>query len=484
MNCLAYDLGAESGRLMLGRIERERLSIEEVHRFPNVPLQIDNSLCWDMDALWRELQNGLRKATALKVPFASISADSWGLDYVLLDERDKIIEPAFHYRDARTARGVETLRSRIDGSALFAETGIQFMPFNTVYQLAAESPERLARARSVLLIGDAFNWRLSGVARTEESLASTSAIYNPRTRDWSKKVMETLAVAPEIFTPIVPSGSKLGPLRVTPGLDGVEVIASCSHDTGAAVAAVPAASTAGSARPWAYISSGTWSLMGVEVMQPVLTDFCRELNFTNEIGHGGTVRLLKNIIGLWIVQECRREWARQGRDYDYMTLTKMATEAAALGPLINVADPRFVAPGDMPERMAKYCVETGQIPPDGVGETIRCALESLALQYRKTLGELECLTETRIEQLHIVGGGSQNQLLNQLTANATGIPVIAGPTEATAIGNVLVQAMAMGELDSLRTARELVRRSFEVRTFEPREQERWNAAAEVFGRLK
>lgn len=479
MNCLACDLGAESGRLMLGRIERERLSIDEVHRFPNVPLQIDDSLCWDMHALWRELENGLRKAAALKVPIASISADSWGLDYVLLDEWNKIIEPVFHYRDARTAQGVENMTARMDWPALFAETGIQFMPFNTVYQLAAESPDRLKRARKLLLIGDVFNWLLSGVAATEESLASTSAIYDPRTRDWSTKVIEALAVAPGIFTPIIPSGTKLGHLRVTPGLDDVEVIASCSHDTGAAVAAVPAG-----ARPWAYISSGTWSLMGVEVTQPVLTDLCRELNFTNEIGHGGTVRLLKNIVGLWTVQECRREWARQGRDYDYATLTKMAGDVPAPGPLINPADPRFVAPGDMPERMAKYCVETGQIPPDGVGETIRCALESLALQYRKTLRELERLTGTRIEQLHVVGGGSQNQLLNQLTANATGIPVIAGPTEATAIGNVLVQAMAMGELDSLRTARELVRRSFEVITFEPREQERWNGAAETFAKLK
>jgi rhamnulokinase len=484
MNCLACDLGAESGRLMLGRIERERLSIDEVHRFPNVPLQIDGSLCWDIHALWRELQNGLHKAGALKVPIASVSADSWGLDYVLLDETNKIIEPAFHYRDARTARGVEKLRPRIDWSTLFAETGIQFMPFNTVYQLAAESSERLERARKLLLIGDAFNWQLSGVATTEESLASTSAIYNPRRRDWSTKVIAALGVTPKIFTPIVPSGTKLGHLRGTPGLGDVEVIASCSHDTGAAVAAVPAASTADSARPWAYISSGTWSLMGVEVTQPVLTDLCRELNFTNEIGHGGTVRLLKNIVGLWTVQECRREWGRQGRDYDYATLTKMAGEVPAPGPLINPADPRFVAPGDMPGRIAKYCVETGQIPPDGVGETIRCALESLALQYRKTLRELERLTGTRLEELHIVGGGSQNRLLNQFTANATGIPVMAGPTEATAIGNVLVQAIAMGELDSLWTARELVRRSFEMITFEPREQERWNGAAETFAKLK
>lgn len=224
--------------------------------------------------------------------------------------------------------------------------------------------------------------------------------------------------------------------------------------------------------------------MGVETAKPVLTDLCRELNFTNEIGYNHSVRLLKNIVGLWIVQECRREWARQGRDYDYATLTKKAAEAPPLGPLISPADPRFLAPGEMPKRIADYCVETGQMPPDGIGETIRCALESLALQYRKTLRELERLTGSKIKQLHIVGGGSQNRLLNQFTANATGVPVLAGPTEATAIGNVLVQAITMGELKSLREARQLVRRSFEIETFEPRETERWDEAAERFGKLK
>jgi rhamnulokinase len=471
MNYLACDLGAESGRLMLGRIDGRRLSIEEVHRFPNVPEQSGGSMCWNIDALWRELQNGLRKASALDVPIGSISTDAWGLDYVLLDERDTIIEPTFHYRDARTARGVETVKSRIDWPTLFAETGIQFMPINTVYQLAAEAPERLKRARKLLMVGDAFNWLLSGTAKTEESLASTSAVYNPRTRDWSAKVIEALGLSADIFTDIVPSGTKIG------DRDGMQVIASCSHDTGAAVAAVPAG-----ALPWAYISSGTWSLMGVEVAQPVLSDRCRELNFTNEIGYGGTVRLLKNIVGLWIVQECRRAWARQGRDYDYATLTKMAAEAPARGPLISPADPRFLTPGDMPERIRKYCVETGQMPPDGVGETVRCALESLALQYRKTLREVEQLTDTRVEHLHIVGGGSQNRLLNQFTANATGVPVIAGPAEATATGNVLVQAITMGELPSLRAARELVRMSFEMTIFEPREN--WDETAETFAKLK
>jgi rhamnulokinase len=481
MNYLACDLGAESGRLMLGRIEHGRIVLEQVHRFTNVPLQVNGSLCWDIDALWNELRNGLRKAGVLGVPIHSISTDSWGLDYVLLDANDNIIEPTFHYRDARTAHGVENLKAKIAWPALFAETGIQFMPINTGYQLAAESPERLKRARKLLMIGDAFNFLLSGVAASEESLASTSAIYDPRRRNWSPKVIAALEMQPGLFTSIVPSGTRLGPLKpglTVAGLADVQVFASCSHDTGAAIAAVPAKGAS-----WAYISSGTWSLMGVERSEPVLTDLSRDLNFTNEIGFAGSVRLLKNIVGLWIVQECRREWARQGSDYDYATLTHKAAAAPPLGPLINPADPRFIAPGDMPKRIADYCVESGQMPPDGIGETIRCALESLALQYRKTLAELERLTGERIEQLHIVGGGSQNRLLNQFTANATGIPTISGPVEATALGNVVVQAIASGELPSLAAAREIIGKSFKLETFEPQEKDLWNSAAERFANL-
>jgi rhamnulokinase len=481
MNYLACDLGAESGRLMLGRIEDARIALEEVHRFPNVPLQGNSSLCWDIDALWNESRNGLLKAGALGIPIHSISTDSWGLDYVLLDANDRIIEPTFHYRDARTAHGVENLQSKIDWPTLFAETGIQFMPINTVYQLAAESPQRLKRARKLLMIGDAFNFLLSGVAASEESLASTSAIYNPRTRNWSPEVIAALGMQLGQFTSIVPSGTRLGPLKpdlAAAGLTDVQVFATCSHDTGAAVAAVPAR-----AKSWAYISSGTWSLMGLERSEPALTDLSRDLNFTNEIGFAGSVRLLKNIVGLWIVQECRREWARQGRDYDYATLTRKAAAAPSFGPLINPADPRFISPGDMPKCIADYCVESGQMPPDGIGETIRCALESLALQYRKTLCELERLTDEQIEQLHIVGGGSQNRLLNQFTANATGFFTIAGPVEATALGNVVIQAIASGELPSLAAAREMIGKSFELETFEPRDGDSWNFAAERFANL-
>ena len=477
MSYLACDLGAESGRLMLGRIDGQRINLEELHRFANVPVKHDASLRWDIDALWRELQTGLRKAGALGIPITSISTDSWGLDYALFDERLKIIQPTFHYRDARTARGVQAVKSLIDWPTLFEETGIQFMPFNTVYQLAAETPDRLKRARLLLMIGDAFNCLLSGIATSEESLASTSAIYNPRTRNWSAKVMDALAIPPGIFTPISLSGTKLGPLRDMPELKNVEVIASCSHDTGAAVAAVPARGS-----DWAYISSGTWSLMGIETDKPVLTDLCRELNFTNEIGFGRTVRLLKNIVGLWIVQECRREWAAAGGDYDYGALARLAGEAAD-GALINPGDPRFLTPGNMAEKIATYCRETGQKAPESPGAVVRCGLRSLALQYRKVLGELERLIRTSIRVIHIVGGGSKNRLLNQFTANATGLPVVAGPVEATALGNVLVQAIAAGELGSLAEARQTVGTSFELETFEPAEQDLWDAAAEIFARL-
>jgi rhamnulokinase len=349
------------------------------------------------------------------------------------------------------------------------------MPLNTIYQLAAEAPARLKQAHRLLLIGDGFNFLLSGVARAEESMASTSQLYNPRTKSWSRLLLEALDIPAGLFAPIVPSGTRLGPLRPElareTGLEGLEVIAACSHDTGAAVAAVP-----GSGEGWAYLSSGTWSLMGVELPAPIITDPCRELNFTNEIGYGGSVRLLKNIIGLWIVQECRGQWAKQGSDYDYATLTQMAAAAPAFVSLINPADPRFLSPGDMPARIAAYCQETGQPSPSSSGAVIRCALESLALLYRRTGLQIEQLTRRKIERLHIVGGGARNGLLNQFTANALQIPVLAGPVEATAAGNILVQAIASGRLALLGEAREVVRASSEITQVDPCDAPEWEAA--------
>ena len=479
---LACDLGAESGRLMLGTLASGKLSLEEIHRFPNTPVKTGTALHWNITALFDELKAGLKKAAARKLPITSISTDSWGVDYLLYDSRGAIIEPTFHYRDARTAQGVANAKARVDWPTIYAETGIQFMPLNTIFQLAAESPERLAEARQLLLIGDAFNYFLCGAAKNEESLASTTQLYNPRTKSWSKKLLTALNLPKKLFGPIVPSGTRLGPMKkelaAEVGLPQIEVIASCSHDTGAAVAAVPA-----SGQNWAYLSSGTWSLMGVEWPHPVITEQGRELNFTNEIGYGGSVRLLKNIVGLWLVQECRREWARHGKDYDYATLTRLAAEAKPFVSLINPADPRFVSPDDMPAKIAAFCKETGQPVPATHGAFVRCALESLALFYRVVLRQLETLVGRRIERLNVVGGGSRNTLLNQFTANALQIPVMAGPIESTALGNILVQAMTLGHLPSLAAAREVVRHSFEVTTVKPQAAAQWDAAFTRFEKL-
>lgn len=476
---LACDLGAESGRLMLATLEAERIALEELHRFPNGPVKRNGALHWNIEALFAEVRAGLKKAAARRLPIQSFSADSWGVDYVLYDAEGRVMQPVWHYRDARTARGVERVRARVDWPTIYEETGIQFMALNTIYQLAAEPPERLAQAQQLLLIGDAFNHFCCGVARNEVSLASTTQLYNPRTKTWSRKLLDALGLREELFAPIVPSGTRLGPMREAlareTGLSALEVIASCSHDTAAAVAAVPARG-----EDWAYLSSGTWSLMGVEWPHPVITPQGRDANFTNEIGYGGSVRLLKNIVGLWLVQECRREWAQQGRDYDYATLTQLAAEAKPFGALINPGDPRFVSPDNMPARIAAFCRETGQSPPETPGAFVRCCLESLALFYRVTLRQLESLIGRNVRTLHIVGGGSRNRLLNQFTANALQIPVLAGPAECTALGNALVQAIAQGHLPSLAAAREVVRRSFELETFLPQDAGVWEEAVARF----
>jgi rhamnulokinase len=479
---LACDLGADSGRLMLGTLADGKITVEEVHRFPNGPVKTSGALHWNIDALFNELKNGLKKAAVRNLPITSISSDSWGVDYVLFDERGLIMQPVWCYRDSRVGYGVENAKSKVDWPTIFSETGIQFMALNTIYQLAAEPPERLARARQLLLIGNAFNYLCSGVAKNEISLASTTQLYNPQTKTWSKKLLDALKLREEMFAPICPSGTKLGPMKknlaTEVGLPQIEVIASCSHDTGAAVAAVPA-----NGENWAYLSSGTWSLMGVEWPKPVINDQARSLAFTNEIGFGDSVRLLKNIVGLWIVQECRRQWVKEGKQYDFAALEKLAAAAPPFVSLINPDDPRFVSPDDMPKKIAAFCEESGQPVPAHHAAYVRCILESLALFYRATLRRLERLIGKKIERLHIVGGGSKDALLNQFAANALKIPVLAGPTECTALGNILVQAITLGHLPSLAAAREVVRNSFELKTFTPQDSAQWDAAATRFEKL-
>jgi rhamnulokinase len=467
---------------MLATLSNSKITLEELHRFPNDLVKVGGSLHWDMNALFGELRAGLRKAAARRLPIASISTDSWGVDYLLFDAADRVIEPTFAYRDPRIEQGVKSARALVSWDTTYAETGIQFMALNTIYQLAAESPGRLAQAKKLLLVGDAFNYYCSGVAQHEESLASTSQLYNPRTRTWSKRLLSRLGLPEALFTPVVPSGTKLGPIRkelaAEVGLPQIEVIATCSHDTGAAVAAVPA-----NGRNWAYLSSGTWSLIGVELPAPVITDQSRDLNFTNEVGYGSTIRFLKNIIGMWIVEECRRDWAKAGNEISYESLFKQAAAAPAFVSLINPNDQRFFAPDDMPAKIAAFCKETGQPAPSTPAATVRCVLQSLALLYRRMIQQIELLTGRKIECLNIVGGGSRNALLNQFTANALQIPVFAGPSECTALGNVLVQAIALGHLPSLAAAREVVRASFEVAMFKPGVAVEWEAAFERFEQL-
>ena len=467
---LAVDLGAESGRVMLGTLDQGRLTLEEIHRFPNRVVARGESLFWDLAQLEREIFAGIDQAARRGVPISAISADSWGVDYVLLDEKHTLIAEARSYRDPRNQAGVDRLLRKLPFSEIYAETGIQFLVFNTLFQFEAglhANPELFQQAHHFLTIADYFNARFSGVAAVEQSLASTTQLYSPQRRAWSEKLITTLGLPSSFFPRMVPSGAVLGPvagpLREQASLTGAKVVATCSHDTGAAVAAVPVQS----GRPWAYLSSGTWSLLGAELASPVMTDAAREAGFTNEVGLGGTIRFLKNIAGLWVVQECRRAWEAAGKKYSYEDLTRLAVENGPAQAHISLNDPRFVWAGDMPEKIAAHCREAGRPVPATPGQFVRTVLESLALCYADTLAVLESLTGEKIETLHIVGGGSRNDLLNQLTADAVKRKVVTGPVEATAIGNILIQALALGHLDSAAHLRRVVEASFPTRTFTP-----------------
>ncbi len=483
---IACDLGAESGRVMLGTLSEGRLTLEEIHRFPNVTIRLGNSLRWDILRTFDELKKGLAQVARRGVPVESLSVDSWGVDYVWSGLGQDMLAPAYIYRDPRTDATFESAIAQSGKEKIFAETGIQFMSFNTLYQLIADrdaSPGLLREADGFLGIADYLNFLFSGVRRAEESLASTTQIYNPATRQWSKVLQEEFSLPPSAFPQIVPSGTVLGPVseevQAETGIGSAKVVATCSHDTGAAVAAVPA----GDGSDWAYLSSGTWSLIGVELASPLINDATREANFTNEGGFGGTTRFLKNIVGLWILQECRRDWERRGEQWDYATLNRLAAEAEPLVTLINPDDDRFVKPGDMLAKVESFARETGQPIPAAPGEFTRTILQSLALLYRSTLAKIEALTGRSIAKLHIVGGGSQSALLNQFAANATGRPVFAGPVEATAIGNILIQAVAGGQIASLADLRRTVQNSFPIATFTPEDSADWEAAAERFAAI-
>lgn len=470
---LAVDLGAESGRVMAGLWNGKRLRLEEVNRFPNGAVALGDSIRWDVMRLWSEIQNGLALAgRKYGKQIVSVGADTWGVDFVLLNEQDEMLGQPYHYRDVRTKGALERAFRKVPRAEIFKRSGLQFMELNSLYQLRAwqrHSPAVLDAADTLLFMPDFLHWAMCGVKRAEFTIASTSQFVHPLKRDWSRPLLRKLGLPTHFLPQLVMPGTVLGKFRKSlaerTGLANVKVVAPPSHDTASAVAGVPAAHTGKT--NWAYLSSGTWSLMGVEVKQPVLTARALALDMTNEGGIDGTYRLLKNIMGLWLVQQCKRSFDAAGRSYSYAQLAEMAGKAKPSRPVVNLNDPRFLNPPDMPQAIRDFCRETRQPVPRTAGELVRCCYESLALKYRETLGSLEELAGSRIDVIHIVGGGSQSDLLNQLTADACQRPVLSGPVEATAMGNLLTQVKADGELASLAEMREVVRASSTVRRHEP-----------------
>jgi rhamnulokinase len=478
---VAFDLGAESGRTILGTLDSGSLAIQQVTRFPNDMHEIGGHLHWNIDALFGSIKEGLGACVRMGLNPESIGIDTWGVDYGLVDANGEFLGAPYAYRDHRTDGMMEEFFKLVPRRKVYELTGIQFMQLNTLIQLFAagrQEPACLEKAARLLFMPDIFNYLLTGQTKTEFTFATTSQLFNPRTHSWENQLFSALGLAPSVMQELVLPGTIISNMRATiareVGLDAIPVTAVASHDTGSAIAAIPA-----EGEDWAYISSGTWSLMGVEIRNPIITDEAMNSNFTNEGGVDGTFRFLKNIMGLWLLQQCRKEWTTEVR-YDYEEMIKLADLVEPFRSLIDPDYPEFFHPTSMPEAIRKFCFETGQVGPQKHAEFVRCILESLALKYRATLDQLLALTGRRISKIHIIGGGAQNALLCQYAANAMGVKVIAGPVEATAIGNILVQALAAGRVGSLGEIRNIVRRSFSPVEYQPRQTDHWVSAYERY----
>lgn len=470
---LAVDLGAESGRVMSVRFDGDHLSHSELHRFANPVTTVNGTMHWDFLHLWREITAGIEKGKALKP--ASIGIDTWGVDFGLLDKRGNLIANPVNYRDPRTNGMMERVFEIVPRAEVFAQTGIQFMPINALYQfmsLVVNEDPALDIAKTFLTAPDLLHYWLTGTRVCEFTNATTTQMLNPCTGTWANPMLDRLGFPTDIFPEIVQPGTRLGSYH------GIPVIAPATHDTGSAVAGMPITGP-----QQAYISSGTWSLVGLEVSAPVINEAALAANVTNEGGINGTTRLLKNVMGLWIVQQCRATWAAQGMAHDYEDLIEMALAAPALQSLIDVDDPAFLQPGDHPALIRAQCEGTGQPVPQTKGALIRCVLEGLALAYRQVIDTLADLTDQSIELIHIVGGGGQNHLLNQFTANATGCRVQVGPVEATVLGNALIQLIALGECDSVSDGRMLLADPG-MAPVEPEYLDEWQAAYDRLCQLK
>ena len=461
---LAVDLGATSGRVAIGRVNSDSISLDVVHRFLHEVLpQEDGSLLWDWDLILTEVLKGLREAVKSSDPI-SLAVDSWAVDYGFISPTQQYLPPIHAYRDPRNEIAYQDLSKKIGKERIYSTTGIQFLPFNTIYQLyAARNLPEYQKAAKFLMLPDLVNFILTQKLSTEVTNASSTQALNTRTREWDRELIKLAGVRDDLFTELHEPGTLIGVVHGFDVLDGINVVATASHDTAAAIAGVPF----GNRLTEAYISSGTWSLVGVELDAPVLTPEAFAANVTNELGADGTVRALKNVTGMWLLEECRRSWHIEGRDYEMPELLKLASSANSFTTLIDPNDPLFAPPGGMPERIHAYCVERGLTPPQSDGEYAICILNSLAHAYKKTIDEISAVTGRTINLIHILGGGSQNDLLNQLTADICGVTVKTGPVEATLFGNIAVQSISAGVVANLTEARALIGKSFTSKVFQP-----------------
>ncbi|MBE6822263.1 rhamnulokinase [Caproiciproducens sp. LBM24188] len=466
---LAFDFGASSGRAILATYDGENFSYEEIHRFENVPHEVNGHLCWNFDVLRSEVQKGIDKAGA----FDSIGFDTWGVDFGLLDENGALLADPVHYRDRRTDGMIEKALKTMRASELYGKTGTQLIFFNTLFQLMAlkeQQPELLEKAKTLLFMPDLFAYTLSGVPACERSIASTSQLLDTETGDWCHDILEAFGLPERILLPPVKSGSITGVMH-----NGAKVIAVAGHDTQCASAAVPTHDP-----NVAFLSCGTWSLLGTELDRPILSQASMKLGLSNELGANGRVNYLKNIIGLWLIQESRRALRQKGEEYSYADLERLALQAEPFRCFIDPDAPEFAPPGDIPERVREFCRRTGQTPPQTVGEVMRCIYESLALKYRYAVEQLRDATGKRFSALHILGGGTKDRLLCQMSANSTGLPVVAGPVEATALGNIIIQLVALGKLGNIDAGRDLIAATETLKHYTPAETQQWNLAYETF----
>jgi rhamnulokinase/L-fuculokinase len=479
---LAIDLGASSGRGIVGSFDGQKLSIQEIHRFSNDPVILCGRMHWDILRIFHEIKQAIRKTVLDGHAIRSIGIDTWGVDYALLDEHGKMLANPYHYRDARTEGIVSYVGRFFAPEELYRATGIQCMNFNTVFQLAADlrdDPKMVENAARMLNIPDLLNYFLTGNMANEYTILSTGALLNAHQRDYAKDIIAKAGIPEGLFGEIVQPGTSMGKLLAQVqgevGKTDAEVLTVASHDTASAVIAVPTQE-----KEFLFISSGTWSLMGTELDEPKINAETEKYNFTNEGGVNNTIRFLKNIMGLWLIQESRRQWRREGKEYSFAELESLAKEAKPFQCFIDPDDPTFVAPGDLPARVREFCKKTGQYVPETVGEIMRCIYESLALKYRYTAEVIGKLTGIKPRVIHVVGGGTKDTFLSQMTADACKIPVCAGPEEATAIGNLLVQLMAAGEAKDLSEARAIVAASFATKHYTPQNTDAWDAAYQTF----